>query len=92
MAEEDDKLSPEEQRRIADAIQEKTKNAPCSRCGFERFLVVDAYTPIVLSPKKGELRINPGRTIPCAVVICRNCGMIYHHALGPLGLLPEGHG
>jgi predicted nucleic-acid-binding Zn-ribbon protein len=79
-------LSQTELDRIIKVLEEKGAVNPCPRCGQEEFTLVDAYHREALQDSlKGT--VVGGPTIPCAVVICKNCGFISHHALGYLGIL-----
>jgi predicted nucleic-acid-binding Zn-ribbon protein len=75
-------------KKIIDVLEEKGAIKPCPRCGQEEFTLADAYYK---EPLQDSLKGNilGGPTIPCAVVICRNCGYISHHALGYLDLLEK---
>ena len=56
----------------------KEKNAlKCPVCGEENSAVFDGIFARAL---------QQGRALPCAVVVCKNCGAIREHAVDPLGI------
>ena len=69
-----------EQKSFSEKISEllKEKNAlKCPACGEENSAVFDGIFARAL---------NAGRAIPCAVVVCKNCGAIREHVVDPLGI------
>lgn len=83
-------LTDEERDRIAAAISEKVK-APCPRCGNTNFVVMDGYFCFVLSPSPKDIRLA-GQVMPCAAVLCDNCGFSAFHSIGALGMMPKEEG
>ena len=80
---------------IARALQAKGADRyPCGRCGSVRFLILDASSVDLDSSKKGLTDLSgltgtfqkARRAIPTIVVGCENCGHIFHHSLGLLGV------
>lgn len=81
-------LTAEQRKEVADALQKRGVIQPCPRCGKSGFQVVDGYLSNVLQFDLKNLRLA-GRTLPCAVVACVNCGYLMQHILGALDLLPQ---
>jgi predicted RNA-binding Zn-ribbon protein involved in translation (DUF1610 family) len=81
-------ISQEELDKIIKALEERGAVNPCPRCGKEEFTVANAYFNQPLQDSIATINLG-GPTIPCAVVICENCGFISQHALGYLGLLEK---
>jgi predicted nucleic-acid-binding Zn-ribbon protein len=79
-------LQPELDR-IIKVLEEKGALKPCPRCGNEEFTLLDAFSRQSMQDNLKGPVILGGPTIPCAVVICQNCGFLSYHALGYLGLL-----
>lgn len=73
---------------IAKRLTEKGALQPCPRCGHKNFTVIDGYFNQTLQDDVNGLVLG-GKSIPCAVVGCVNCGYLAQHALGALGLLPS---
>lgn len=53
---------------------------PCHRCGSEALTIMDR-SEISLTDEPGHFR-----SFPTVLVGCENCGHLYHHSLGLLGL------
>lgn len=73
------------QIQVEKTITEKGATAPCQRCGNKDLAVVPNHIKIVLQNKPKEINLS-GDYIPCAMVICVNCGNIVLHALKGLGV------
>lgn len=71
---------------IAKRLTEKGALQPCPRCGHKHFSVIEGYFNHTLQDELKGLVLG-GKSIPCAVVACVNCGYLAQHALGALGLL-----
>lgn len=70
------------------ALEKKETRLPCSRCGATRFEIVgESFIPIQENPN--VLAIG-GPSVPTVIVACSNCGHIWQHAIGSLGLLKRG--
>ena len=69
------------------ALKRKNALLPCSRCGHNTFSVLDKYGRIELQDDFKTVLLG-GPSIPCAIVICNNCGHVDFHALGSLDLMP----
>ena len=71
---------------ILKSLMERRATVPCSRCGGNRFELQPTYTTLPLVPDF-RMASSYGGHIPCAIIICNNCGNINLHSLGALGLL-----
>jgi hypothetical protein len=80
-------FSPEIKAAIAKKVQQLTLGN-CPMGHVANWLIMDGYSRIQLSPKSDEISLG-GSGIPCAVLICTNCGFAAQFALGLLGLLQE---
>jgi predicted nucleic-acid-binding Zn-ribbon protein len=80
-------VSQSELDRIIEILKNKGAIKPCPRCGNEEFTLLDAFSKQNMQDSPKGPVILGGQTIPCAVVICQNCGFLSYHALGYLGLL-----
>lgn len=84
------KFNKEIKERIVQAIKEKGALNPCMRCGHPNFSLLDGFVNIPLAQEILEgIVILSGTQVPCAIVICDNCGNISYHALGALGLIKK---
>lgn len=81
-------MDPTRADKIISALAVKGVNKPCPRCGYAQFGVV-AETMVQIQPTSGEI-IFGGPVIPVAILGCNNCGFLTQHALGLLGLSPQG--
>ena len=80
-------FTPKMRDDIAKALQRVGANKPCARCGGTRLDVLDGFVAPMLE-KELDGNFNVGLPqIPCAAVVCANCGHVWTHALGVLGLL-----
>jgi len=70
---------------IIKALEAKNAVHPCSRCGSSRFEIAGEST-FPLQDNPGGFLVG-GPSIPTAMVACSNCGHVWHHALGVLGLI-----
>jgi len=76
---------------IAKRLQEKGAVLPCPRCGHKNFFVFDGYFNHTLQDELKGIVLG-GKSVPCALVACSNCGYISQHALGAIGMLPSEQG
>lgn len=83
------KFEQQTKEKIAKKLQEKGALKPCERCGQNNFTVLDGFVYIPLAQQLSGDIIIGGPQVPCAAVVCTNCGNISNHALGALGLLNE---
>ena len=75
---------------IAKILTEKKATNRCHRCNSNQFNVLESYSYLVLQDDIGKDLVIGGPSVPVALLACNNCGVITSHALGALGLLPEG--
>ena len=69
---------------IIDKLKEKGVEAPCPRCGKERFTIAGNHKIIIQDNPK--LIALTGPYIPTVIIICDNCGYISEHAIKALGI------
>lgn len=81
-----DLLNSEQLKLIADALRTSGAMSPCHRCGSQGWSLENGLVVLRLHAAQSELNLG-GPGIPTAVVICVQCGVVNHHALGSLGLL-----
>lgn len=67
------------QERVSKLLEEKGALSPCARCGNEEFSITDGEWPITYS-KGGWV----GNSIPCALLVCTNCGNLVFHSIKQL--------
>ncbi|QJU54317.1 hypothetical protein SCB71_14320 [Herbiconiux sp. KACC 21604] len=74
--------------RIRDVLAERGAMRPCSRCGSEHLGIFPRLSYVQLQTLAESIggRIEE-QSAPVVVVACSNCGAIYQHALGALGLM-----
>lgn len=78
-------MDEQRQREAIEALTTKGVKQPCPRCGNDRFEVV-GEAMIALSEEPGTVVVG-GPAVPVILVACSNCGLLTHHAQGPLGLI-----
>lgn len=76
----------EEKEKIIKALEERSVNLPCPRCGNQQFSVAEGYFSQSLQKDLGGVILG-GPTLPSVVIVCTRCGFLSQHALGALGLL-----
>lgn len=81
-------ITPEQKRRIVEALEKAGARLPCPRCANNNFTLLDGYFN---QPVQAELSglVLGGPSVPSVVVVCTRCGYLSQHALGALGLLPK---
>lgn len=85
----DTHFTPDVKERIVGALQVKGAPRPCPMCGTLRWTLADGYVLIpLLQDYAATAFVVGGPAVPCAALVCTNCGHVSYHALGPLGLLP----
>lgn len=82
-------LSQQQKQKIADALTKAGVSQPCTRCGNHNHQVLDGYVALSTQDNIGDVVLG-GTNVPCAAVACSRCGAVTLHALGALGLLPQG--
>lgn len=75
------KLSKEDYEKVLQILKDKGVDKPCSRCNRDMFSLIDS---VVLT-----LPADSKESIYMVVLICLNCGYVFHHALGVLGFAPQ---
>jgi hypothetical protein len=80
-------LSQRQKTRIIEELQRRGAVLPCSRCGTKDFTLTDGLGSIHLGD--GKTFVLGGPVVPTVMVICVNCGALYPHVLGVLGLFDE---
>lgn len=84
-------MAPISQEKLDEIIATLNKRGAvkaCPRCGHREFTPANAYFNETLQDNL-KIIVHGGPTVPCAVVICQNCGFMSQHSLGYLGLLDE---
>lgn len=84
MAAGDFALTDEQKRQVIIALEQRGAILPCSRCGKKDFGLSSGFITNLLGD--GQNMVIGGPAIPSIAVICSNCGAMYHHAIGVLGL------
>ena len=84
----DRNIIPEKFRLKISHELKKRNVTKCPMCGESKFVVADTYTVNNLYSDIDDVG-SSARTLPCALMICANCGYISQHALGALGLMQE---
>lgn len=72
-------------------LAERGARPQCEICEHNNWAVVDQAISVQITDLSGALRIPPPQ-IPCAGLVCNNCGNLRLFALGALRLLPEAEG
>ncbi len=80
-------LSQQFKDRIIQRLDEKAPNVRCPMCGNNNFILVDGLAKHTLQ-RKNSYEIG-GRSLPCALTVCTNCGFLAEHAIGLLGLMKD---
>ena len=81
-----------EQERISIAIAQKTQtSSECPMCHSYGFRLAEERTVILVSsgPPPVLMHAVACPVVPCAILVCDNCGWVALHALKALGVLPE---
>lgn len=72
---------------IAQALLRVKATKPCARCGGTNIDILEGFfAPMLETHVTGNFMVGPPQ-IPCAAIACTQCGHIWTHALGVLGLL-----
>lgn len=80
------RLTDDEKEEIILAIERRKGLGPCAACGHKNFRIVDRIARISVAPPG----VLDGPSMPCAVIVCTNCGNSRFHALHVLGLMDLG--
>jgi hypothetical protein len=70
---------------ILEKLKEKEVSPKCELCGHNNWAVIDQAVSAPISDLTGGVRI-PQPQVPCAGLICNNCGNLRLFALGALGI------
>jgi hypothetical protein len=83
----------ERRAKIVQTLKEKKAIKACPRCGTKKFAILNGFFNPIIDKDPGTISIQDSEgtvsTIPCAVIVCKNCGFISQHALGRLEQLPK---
>ena len=74
--------------KIIAKLNERGAMQPCARCGKQKFALLDDITRVDQQKDMSVINLG-GPSIPCATVVCENCGNVSLHGLGALGLMAE---
>lgn len=74
--------------KLLKALADRKANSTCEICGQNDWSVVDQAISVQITDLSDSSLI-PQPQLPCAGIICNNCGNVRLFALGALGLLPE---
>ena len=78
---------------IRKALIERNALTACSRCGeLDTLGVLPSIAYIDMQTVAEMISGTQEQSVPVAVLACANCGAIYSHALGALGLMHLGAG
>ena len=72
--------------RIKEELGKRGAVLPCARCGQNKFGLMEDFARVEQQKNFQNITLG-GPSVPCAVVICENCGNISLHALGALGMM-----
>lgn len=75
---------------IIAALEAAGVRLPCPRCGNSNFSL-EGYVSLTVQSDPNTINLG-GPAIPSVATVCSRCGHVSLHALGALGLLPEGNG
>lgn len=84
--EENNSLSKELKTKITEILKRRDALTPCPRCGKTEFILADGLFTNILQTDLHSPKLY-GRSLPTAIIICKNCGYVMQHAIGILGLL-----
>lgn len=84
-------LPEDYKEQLIQKLKEKGVKGICQLCGKNNWSTVDQAVSLHISDLKGGLVIPPPQ-IPCAALVCQNCGNVRLLALGALDLLPQDGG
>lgn len=74
--------------RLLAKLSERGMRPQCEICGHNDWAVVDQAVSVQITDLSGGFTIPPPQ-IPCAGLVCNNCGNLRLFALGALDLLPK---
>ncbi len=77
-------FSPDDQKRIIAALNEKAK-LPCPQCGHPSFQLIDGFVNLNLSRDVAKIDLG-GRVVPSIATACDRCGFIALYSAFVLGV------
>ena len=86
------RLSEGDKEQISKVIGEKIPHLACPMCANTEFSLADGLLKQTLQERLSTSITMGGPSIPSALIICNNCGLLSQHALGILGLLEDSGG
>lgn len=81
-------FTDEMKQKIAEALTQKGVKSKCPVCQSEGLAIADLMGISLVQDIHGE-PMSGGGGMPCAVVLCENCGYVLHFHLAALGLWNE---
>ncbi len=78
------RLSTDQQRGIAEALEAAGATLPCSRCDHQSYRVLDGF---LLENAQSQLRnqvISGDNRVPCVATVCQRCGCLTQHVMDVL--------
>lgn len=77
-------LTDREKTKIQDALNDRGVRPVCPMCSKSQWTIADSF--VMANPVSlGGDTVLGGGGIPMAQLICTNCGLVSHHAVGALG-------
>lgn len=76
-------------QRMAEEFKKRKMAGRCEICGQNVWKMGDKPAAVVIDDLSTTWRV-PSARIPCATLICKNCGNLRLHVLAVLGFFPEG--
>jgi len=80
-------FTEQQKAKIIEVLTQRGVTLPCPRCANTQFSLLDGI--VLNSLGNGKTVTLGGESIPTAVGVCVRCGMLFLHALGPLGVVEE---
>ncbi|UNU87930.1 hypothetical protein [Aeromonas dhakensis] len=75
--------------KLNNKLSKNTTGLKCPMCSHAHFSIADAYLRNELQDDLKNVSLG-GPFIPAVAIICMNCGFISQHAIGALGISPQG--
>ncbi len=79
------KLTPEQKKKLQQALVKANAEGPCPRCGAIQFEIPDELSLLEIVRKPGYPFLTAQRGYLCANIFCSKCGFVAQHALHLLG-------
>lgn len=80
-------MTEEQSQKVYRALLDQGAVKPCSRCGFESIEVVGAM-PLLINEEFSRF-LAAKEVVPSVIVGCKQCGHLWLHSIGLLGLSKE---